>query len=846
MLDPEPGEGTAGYDFDLFISYASEDLKAVEQLVNRLHGDGYVLWFDKTDMAARGTVARNLKQALNRCRQALVCLSNSYCLKDYTQFELQLNFEMDPANLRQRTITAVVRGPLSVPVPAEIISVPRVDLTEPSKYEHEYQRLKRSILPASHPLPAFPAPTEIMALRKLTNPEQVLVAICRRASELFAYIYRAEFEQPAPTELAQAADALCVSPHLAADIQMHIRTISWYAKLINKEFNADSIEPAFQALLRLSSWACQRYSVATPVSDPFQAFWAEVVPQLPTAELPFQLAGDRRSFTLTGAVFLGQGIDGQSQWDLLVIPANPARMPELSSEVESCKSAGAASPLQVRWHKVFDLTSSGAWQLIASHRIEGVSISMLVERFGPLPERLKAALLNAVCASYNSMAAKSPLLAASIFRVENVVIDRSGEVRLSWNWEQMGVCDEIHSLDNFWFFRSSGGKSAASESSSAGAALSASLTGLLTIPADMEARDSRSPDEIRDTLQAAVESYLDKKDLPAWLTALPVPKEPDEPKVPIPAPVPIRPTDHWSIPADCRCAWPLGDDRILAWKSDDSLVIFHFKDAAIQWSDPKPFHVRVASLNSAGGVAVGSWEGEIKWFGAGGLEGTAHLDGPIGDIQAFAGRWLAGSWNENLKLVGGKVPATTLPGVRDGVRRIAAGGGDTFAVLSLQDCVSFYSAGHRAAQIGPLPGVLGLALSNDIPMILTSAGLITINKSWKASEPDRLPSRSGIRLLASPSNSGCILVNDQGQSWIIDPAGTYPRGPRLPAGNNRSMTTACGFDRCLVQTQIGFTYWRNGSKVKSWGDALSATLSVDGHRVVATLPGTVEIFEDPA
>ncbi|MGA3371734.1 MAG: toll/interleukin-1 receptor domain-containing protein [Terracidiphilus sp.] len=850
MPNPEPGEGTAGCEFDLFVSYASEDRDAVERLVSRLHNDGYALWFDKTQMHGSGTVAENLKQAVDRSRQMLICLSNSYCLKDYTRYELQLNFAMDAANLRQRAITAVVRGPLTVPVPAEIVSVPRVDLTDPGNYEHEYRRLKRSILPPTHPLPAFPTPAEIRALRKLPNPEQVLVAICRRANELFAYIYRAEFKQPARADLTQAAEALCSNPHLAADIQMHIRTISWYAKLIDKDFNADSIEPAFQALLRLSSWACQRYSVAAPVSDAFQAFWAEVVPQLPSAELPFQLAGDRRSLMLAGGVFLGQGIDGHSQWDLLVIPANTAQTRALSSEVEACKSMGEMAPLQVRWHQTFDLASSGEWQLIASSRPGGVSIPALVERFRPLPKPLAVSLFGAVCAAFDRMAVKSPVLAASVFRMANVVLDRAGEVRLSWNWEQMGVCDATGSLHEFWFCRPPGGASAASEAAAAGSALRKALLDTLAVSADVDLSGSQKPGEERDTLQAAVGSFLDKKELPAWLTAepAPVPAAPEPsipPDPPVPIPVRVPPADRWHIPADCRCAWPLGEDRILVWRSDDSLGVFSFRDAAVLWSDMDPFHLRVAALDSDGRVAVGSWEGEIKWFGVRGLEGSVRLDGPIGDIRAFAGRWLAGSWNENLRLVGGGAPLAALPGVSNGVRRIAVGEGESFAVLSLQDCVSLYRAGHRVAQIGPVPGVLDIAFSNGLPMVLTSAGLVTMDSSGKVSEPDRLPSRSGIRLLASPPGPACILVNDQGQSWTIDRAGTYPRGPWLPAGNHRSMTTARGFTRCLAQTQIGFTYWRNAVKVRSWGDAVSAVLSPDGKRVVATLPGAIEVFEDP-
>jgi hypothetical protein len=856
---PDPGleESAAGYDYDLFVSYASEDLEPVERLVKRLGDDGYALWFDKTDMMARGTVADNLKQALGRCRQTLICLSDAYCKKDYTRFEVQLNFEMDPANLRERTISAVVRGPLTAAVPAQIVCVPRVDLTDAAKYEMEYQRLKRSILPASQPLPAFPMPAEIMALRKLSTPVEVLVAIRRRAVELFSYMYRKELGEAAPADLMKAAEALANCKKLSADIRLHIRTIPDYAKLIDGEFSRDSTEPAFQALLRLSLWACQRYGDPTPAADPFLAFWDQVVPHLPSADLPFQLAGNRRGLTAAGAVFLGQGTEGGSQWDLSAIPSRSARATELSSEVDCCKGLGEKSPLAVEWHKGFEFPSIGAWRLIASRRPHGVSIPALVERFRPLPERLAGAVFRETWDAYSTLAAKAPVLAASLFRLENVVLDRAGSVRLAWNWDRPGAKEETVSIDNLWFCRPAGGATAAAEFASAGDALKAALRQAIGVEPAPAGQGSASGGEDRHILHVVVDSFLERKDLPDWLKAVPLPPPPPPPQPvteappepqPVPGPAPVPPAvpvqDRWRIPVDCHCAWPLGTDRILAWGLDDSLAIYRFEDGSMLWSDAGPFHWRVGALAPDGGVAVGSWEGEVHWFGAEGLEGSARLDGPIGDIRPLAGRWLAGSWNEKLKLLGGHQPAAALPDVTDGVRRIAAGAGDLFAVLSLQNCVSLYRAGHRVAQIGPLFGARDLAFSRGCPLVLTAAGLVTIDSSGKPGTPDHPPSRTGVQLLASPPNPACLLVNDQGQSWIVDEAGTYPRGPRLPGGRN--MTTACGFDRCVAQTQIGFTYWRNGAKVRSWRDAVCAVLSPDGQRVVAALPGEVEVFRDSA
>ncbi|HNQ98306.1 MAG TPA: toll/interleukin-1 receptor domain-containing protein, partial [Treponemataceae bacterium] len=128
----------AFYRYDLFISYASEDFEQARKLVTRLQQDGYRVWFDKTEMPGTGQVSGNLGQAVDDSRQFIICLSDTYCRKDYTQYELQIIFSKDPANSRNTRIVTQIAASLPEKIPDSISFVPRLDLSRQENYEQEY------------------------------------------------------------------------------------------------------------------------------------------------------------------------------------------------------------------------------------------------------------------------------------------------------------------------------------------------------------------------------------------------------------------------------------------------------------------------------------------------------------------------------------------------------------------------------------------------------------------------------------------------------------------------------------------------------------------------------------
>ena len=160
----------------------------------------------------------------------------------------------------------------------------------------------------------------------------------------------------------------------------------------------------------------------------------------------------------------------------------------------------------------------------------------------------------------------------------------------------------------------------------------------------------------------------------------------------------------------------------------------------------------------------------------------------------------------------------------------------------------FASAVNAQIKSGTVTGIVRDEKAAVIPgasVVLTDEGLVTAGPGRQVGRPERLPARGKLRLISWPEDESCLLVNEIGQSWIVDRTGTYPRGPRLPAG---MVSVADKFRRCIARLEGGgYAYWRDESKIQSWTEAVSSEISSDGRRVVVVLADRVEVYgEDSA
>lgn len=872
-----PGESeSSGREFthDLFVSYASADLELVEPLVARLRESNFKVWFDRHDMEVTHDLASNLWNALQQCRQVLICLSDQYCTRDYTLLEMKLNFHIDPLNRRGRTIPALIR-PLTKPVPPELVIIPWAELTKPECFEAEFSRLRASLHSASAPqTPMFATPVEVQALQRFDDPDKILVQVIRYAREIYAYIHEREVGGPRPKDTAGLAKSLTECETLPADVRAHVAAIQLYTALMEgaKKVERHDIDPGLRALLALSNWSCARYK--PPMVDPFTAFWSHAAKELPSEDFPFQLTGGSRRITAAGAVYAGQDhIDGTAV-DLLVAPLADSSDPFVR---EALWCASDASPLRVQAYKIVEMATGERWGLLALARPEGCSLGSVGQGIAPVP-RLAGALIRQVSRAFQASHQHAWRLSESLFRAETALVDRMGRIRAAWNWNvpDPAPASELNQAglprESFAFSRAGGGATTgASTWISLRDDLVKALEGCPEISLLAELATAASPAEAvivagrlkgRESedigmLCSAAEALEDNR--PPVLI-LERGDEEEHPRTDTPG------NDRISQPAAgsaaahgpskaairllgcldgaCQRAWPVGPDHVLLQDLAGRLAVWRIGSPGPDPAFEKPFRFRREALSFDGNVALGGWDGEICWFRAGGeREAACSLASAVGDLQWHGSRLVAGAWNGRL-ISARQQEIKSLLNVGDGVRRLAISSGDSFAALSLNGGVSIFRSVERKGQTERLPDAVDIAYAGRRLVLLTQRGLVTVEESGALSSPDRLPARGRMRLVSDPAEELCLLADAQGLSWIVDQRGTYPRGPRLPFEKG-AVIAARGLKKLTAPSpQGGFACLHDFRVVRTWIEAVFASVSRDGSRVVVVLPGAVEIYED--
>lgn len=84
------------FDFDLFISHASEDQQDfVEPLVERLEAKGFRVWYSETALKLGDSLRRSIGEGLKRSRFGVVVLSPKFLAKEWPNRELDALFSLE-------------------------------------------------------------------------------------------------------------------------------------------------------------------------------------------------------------------------------------------------------------------------------------------------------------------------------------------------------------------------------------------------------------------------------------------------------------------------------------------------------------------------------------------------------------------------------------------------------------------------------------------------------------------------------------------------------------------------------------------------------------------------------
>lgn len=85
----------SAFEYDIFLSHASEDKPAVEHLKEELEGAGFAVWMDIGAIKPGLSITKTINQGLMACRYAAVVLSPSFFQKEWTQLELEFLLELE-------------------------------------------------------------------------------------------------------------------------------------------------------------------------------------------------------------------------------------------------------------------------------------------------------------------------------------------------------------------------------------------------------------------------------------------------------------------------------------------------------------------------------------------------------------------------------------------------------------------------------------------------------------------------------------------------------------------------------------------------------------------------------
>ena len=92
------------FDYDVFISYCSDDRKRVHPLAEQMRAAGLRIWFDEWVIPPAGDIFAAIEQGLQQSRTLLACMSPAYFRSQWTGLERNTAMFRDPMNNQRRFV----------------------------------------------------------------------------------------------------------------------------------------------------------------------------------------------------------------------------------------------------------------------------------------------------------------------------------------------------------------------------------------------------------------------------------------------------------------------------------------------------------------------------------------------------------------------------------------------------------------------------------------------------------------------------------------------------------------------------------------------------------------------
>src|SRR5687768_16770335 len=95
------------YPFDVFVSYAHQDIEFARQVVHWIRSSGFQVWFDEEQLVPGSRFRAGLQQGLRESQHLVTILTNSYTNRPWTQRELDL-FDLTAEHTDRRILAITV------------------------------------------------------------------------------------------------------------------------------------------------------------------------------------------------------------------------------------------------------------------------------------------------------------------------------------------------------------------------------------------------------------------------------------------------------------------------------------------------------------------------------------------------------------------------------------------------------------------------------------------------------------------------------------------------------------------------------------------------------------------
>lgn len=133
------------YQWDVFLSYASEDKSWCEKLAERLVDKGVRVWFDGWILRPGHNIGVEINKAIETSRKMVAVWSSHYFEKEWTQAEAFGQLHDDPLGEGRHVIPVIIDDYTNLKIPPTLRPLLAIDFVNSSDFELHFRQLIQSL-----------------------------------------------------------------------------------------------------------------------------------------------------------------------------------------------------------------------------------------------------------------------------------------------------------------------------------------------------------------------------------------------------------------------------------------------------------------------------------------------------------------------------------------------------------------------------------------------------------------------------------------------------------------------------------------------------------------------------